>query len=301
MKASVEKFLGSPCAVVCHDAGAANLIISWLRGINVIKFRVHMKGPAAQLWKTSFSCAPIVSLSEALDGAEHLLSGTGWSSQLEHEARHIARAHNIPTIAVIDHWVNYRERFIRNDLEVLPDEIWVSDNAAFIEAKRCFPNLVVREFTNEFLRDQVTLIHMLDFQSLETKNNRVLYVLEPIRHCWSGRDSRLGEFQALDYFISRLSCLGLNSKTEIRLRPHPSDPPGKYNAWLRSHKSAYNVSLAPVEPLAQAVSWAGLVAGCETFALVIALSAGRKVVSTLPPWGHACKLPHPDLIHLSHL
>jgi hypothetical protein len=35
--------------------------------------------------------------------------------------------------------------------------------------------------------------------------------------------------------------------------------------------------------------------------LIIGLEAGRKVVSTLPPWGHKIRLPHDGIIHLCKL
>lgn len=294
-------FLESPVAVVCHDAGAANLIIGWLRQNQDIDLRVHMTGPALSLWKEAFPDSTVMCLDDALDGAKKLLSGSGWMSNLEHVARSRARANDIPTIAVIDHWVNYRERFIREGCEVLPDEIWVSDDYAFSEAKRCFPEIVLRQFTNQYLQTLVNEIHVLQADQKFRDIQHVLYALEPIRLLWSGDDSRPGEFQALDYFISRLELLGLKSDAQIRLRPHPSDALDKYDSWINSHRQQYNISLAANESVSHAISWADWVVGCESFMLVIALSAGKKVVSTLPPWANTCRLPHKNLIHLSRL
>ena len=42
-------------------------------------------------------------------------------------------------ISVLDHWVNYKERFIRGGELILPDEIWVCDNHALALAKKAFP------------------------------------------------------------------------------------------------------------------------------------------------------------------
>ncbi len=294
-------FLKSPVAVVCHDAGAANLIIGWLRNAAPFDFRAYMQGPAFELWESAFPSSMVASIDDAFSGASQLLSGTGWSSLLEHEARMRARSLGLPIIAAVDHWVNYRERFVRNGVEVLPDELWVSDSLALAEASKCFPTMTLRQFPNMYLESQVKLIHELDVNRKICDVQRVLYALEPIRLCWSGGDSRYGEFQALDYFISKLESLGLSAKTQIRLRPHPSDPPNKYDLWLASRRNHYDVSLAPNEPLANAVSWADWVAGCESFVLIVGLAAGKKTVSTLPPWGNQCRLPHKHLVHLSRL
>jgi len=294
-------FLRPPLAVVCNDAGAANLIIGWLGKSAGLGFRAHMQGPAMQLWQSAFPDSPPVSLDEAIQGASQLLSGTGWASMLEHKARVMARVQGIPVIAAVDHWVNYRERFVREGVEVLPDEVWVSDGEAFAEASRCFPSLTLRQFQNEYLMGQVARVRAFDAQRTTEKSERVLYALEPIRQSWSGNDIRAGEFQALDYFLSSLYYLGLSAKTQIRLRPHPSDHPGKYDEWLQSRRCQYDVSLAPEEELAAAVSWADWIVGCESFVLIVALASGKRTVSTLPPWGHPCRLPQSGLIHLSSL
>lgn len=297
-----SNFLRSPLAVVCHDAGAANLIIGWLKKSSGLQLRAHMQGPALQLWQTAFPDLPVVSLDRALQGAKQLLSGTGWASLLEHEARVRARTLGMPVIAAVDHWVNYRERFSREGVEVLPDEVWISDDEAYAEATRCFPNLTLRQFPNEYLVDQLAQVLVFDSQRTEGKSKRVLYALEPIRQRWSGSDMRPGEFQALDYFLSRLDSLGLCARTQIRLRPHPSDAQGKYDTWIQSRNEQYDVGLAASgEPLAQVVSWSDYIAGCESFVLIIGLAAGKTTVSTLPPWGHACRLPQARLIHLSLL
>jgi len=54
-----------------------------------------------------------------LDDVNSLLSGTGFGI-LEYHVRSEAKKRSINNIAVIDHWTNYRERFIRNNNEELP-------------------------------------------------------------------------------------------------------------------------------------------------------------------------------------
>jgi hypothetical protein len=132
----------------------------------------------------------------------------------------------------------------------------------------------------------------------------VLYVLEPARSQW-GRDPERaaeaeGEFQALDYFMSRRNLLpGLPADSRVALRPHPSDPPGKYDAWIaRQHGRATLDSSASLDEAIARHAW---VAGAESFALAVALLAGRRVVCTLPPWAPDCRLPHRGLIHLKDL
>jgi hypothetical protein len=290
-----------PAAVVCHDAGAANIILAAMRAHAATHpeaargWRLLAQGPAARLWAEA--SVPQVSQCQSIDdlmgGAAVLLSGTGWASDLEHEARVAAAARGIRSLAVIDHWVNYQDRFVRNGRQTLPDEIIVTDEYAAEEARRCFPGLAMRIEPNLYLQALVA-----EIAPLQTGKSEVLYVLEPVRAAWA--TSGLGEFQALDYFLANLGKLGLPPDTLVRLRPHPSDPDGKYDNWVES-QGQFNVRLDDAPSLAAAIGRVAWVAGCESYAMVVALHAGRKVVSTLPPRGHVCRLPQGSIIRLKEL
>ena len=234
-----------------------------------------------------------MALTDALDGAATLLSGTSSrATNIEHEARMLARERCIPSIGVIDHWVNYAERFVRNEQQVLPDEIWVSDEIALSLAQGCFPAHPVRQLRNRYLEQLIEKITARTSRRTDGKT-RVLYVLEPIHERW-GESNAPGEFQALDFFIAQMSLLGLGKDTEIRLRAHPSDPPGKYNAWCAAH-GELDLSVDTTQSLSDLIAWSDWVVGCETFALVIALHANRHTLSALPPWAPPCKLPQKEI------
>jgi hypothetical protein len=287
--------LVTPIAVVCHDAGAANHVISWLRADGRAD-EVHalMRGPAERLWRQAFPHLQLCKdLAEVLQGARSLISGTGWASDLEHEARRQASAFGIESVAVVDHWVNFAERFVRAQERLWPDEFWVVDQYALAIAEKTFPGKRIRQMPNVYLANQLESIRPAPTQAPE-----LLYVLEPVRCNW-GRD-RAGEFQALDYFVTKLPLLNLPPNTLIRLRPHPSEEAGKYQHWIASHP-ALSVAIDNSPQISEALSRARWVAGCESFALVIALQAGRDVYCVLPPWAPACRLPHDGLIHLNKI
>lgn len=299
MQNSVHTELASPLAVVAHDAGAANLIIGWLRMRRDLDIRTCLAGPAVELWTAAFGKPQILLPTEALLGAATLLSGTSYASDLEHKARAISKERGIRSIGVLDHWVNYPDRFMRDGRQVLPEEIWVVDEDAMAIAVACFPGISVQQQPNLYLADLIAQVRAAAIESRPDAVQRVLYVLEPIRHAWA-EGGVAGEIQALDYFIQCGALLGLDRSTDIRLRPHPSDPPGKYTNWL-ARNNGWNLRLDPNKNLAKSIAWADTVAGCETFALIVGIGAGRRVVSTLPPQAPVCRLPTKEIIHLRDL
>mgnify|MGYP000178514861 CR=1 FL=1 len=295
--------LQSPLAVVCHDAGAAHLIFAWLRhwceagllGQHIVN--MVLQGPAAKAWQHHPIPLPNVqvhsALNSALEESQCVLTGTGWASNLEHQARQTAQTLGIPSIAVIDHWVNYAMRFERDGVVVLPAQIWVADAEAARMAKAQFEAVPVLELPNVYLHQLVQHIPPVP----EACRN-LLYVLEPVRNDW-GRGVQ-GEFQALDYFVQHLAQVVGQGPVHITLRPHPSDPADKYTAWLQA-QSSLDIRLDTQMDLNQSIAQARWVVGVESFALVVAAAAGRETFSALPPWSYRCRLPIQGLVHLQDL
>ena len=152
-------------------------------------WRAYMRGPAEKLWQSAY---PGVALSDTLDSTleevELLVTGTGWGSDIEHEARSLAKSRGIRSVAVIDHWVNYAERFVRHGETVWPDEFWVTDDYAMEIAKHAFPGQAVFQVPNRYVESQLRTIEQVG----EASTPELLYVLEPIRSGW-GRGMQ-GEF-----------------------------------------------------------------------------------------------------------
>jgi len=282
--------LNSPLAVVCYDAGAANLIFSWLKDWPG-KLRPFMDGPAKKMWKLAFPSQPLESnLKDVFQDAKALLTGTGWESNLEHDARVIAAERGVYSVATLDHWVNYSQRFERSGICQLPDKLWVADEYAESIARKTFPDVEVDSMPNLYLIEQLNKI------GNPPCLGNMLYFLEPVRNDW-GR-GRPGEFQALDYTLENLRYISDYQNPKIILRLHPSESHDKYQEYL----SRYNFIRIDESPdVASAINNADIVLGVESFALTVALKAKRPVFSTLPPWAPPIRLPQQEIIQLRKL
>ena len=148
----------------------------------------------------------------------------------------------------------------------------------------------MRQLDNLYFAEQVAAI------APPPKNGTVLVVLEPVRNTW-GR-STAGEFQALEYFFENLDLLWPAGVSKVLLRPHPSESFDMYNNWLARCPLA---QLDTSSSLSAAVSRSDVVVGVESFALTIALAAGRPVYSSLPPWGPPLRLPHIGIRQIRNL
>jgi hypothetical protein len=81
------------------------------------------------------------------------------------------------------------------------------------------------------------------------------------------------------------------------LRPHPAEPPGKYD-WVPRESDLLIVTRNDQRLLAE-IAAADVVAGGESMEMVVALVAGKRVISCVPPGGRPCSLPQPEIERLT--
>lgn len=244
--------------VVAHDAGGAEVVSSWVkRHLGMWDVQYLLAGPAVEIfdrkipnWSRSVRTNP-----------DFVLCGSSFPPAWEAMAIETAVHMEIPNVVYLDHWKNYRGRF-----HALPDEIWVCDPYAAAIAQGDFPetpvsvqgNPYLDDFEEEFARARVS-------QKAADDVERVLWIDEP---------GRRREFRWYARSLQR---------AEILLRLHPSTPLGSYKASLAAYTGVCGARVAERgETLAENVAWADTVVGCDSMALVAALTVGKRVISVIP-------------------
>ena len=290
--------------IVSHDAGGAEILASYVaqRRLDCV---FVLEGPAVKVFERRLGPINLSSLHEAVAKCDWLLCGTSWQSDIEWRALGMGRQRGKRTVAFLDHWGHYRERFIRQGQTHLPDEIWVGDEMAEARAYEYFPeshiSLVPNPYFEDLKRNLAAATKPKPVASALSLN--VLFVSEPLREHGVrgyGNERHWGytEEEALRYFLSNLHVLG-GAIGRITIRPHPSEPPHKYD-WV---KQEYQLPIVNggIRTLIEEVVESDVVVGFESMAMVVGLLAGKRVISCIPPGGKPCALPQPDIEHLQHL
>lgn len=289
--------------LVSHDAGGAEILSSYVRQ-RKLDCRFVLAGPAVKIFERKLGLIQLLPVEDALAAADCLLCGTSWQSDIEYRAIALASDMAKPSVAFLDHWVNFRERFVRNGDIHLPNEIWVGDRLAQEKAEAVFPGHAIRLVDNPYIIDlRNELASIVREPAPAGDGLRVLYVCEPLReHALReyGNERHWGyvEEDALRYFMTHLNALGA-PVGHIVLRPHPSERSDKYDWALRE----FDLPMARGggRSLFEEVVDADVVVGCESMAMVIGLTAQRRVVSCIPPGGRPCVLPQAEIESLQAL
>lgn len=284
--------------VVAHDAGGAELLSSFISR-NKLDARYILCGPALEIFynKIGVRSLSIRNLCLEINSADLVLCSTGWQSDLEYTAISLATSNNIPSIAFLDHWVDYESRFIRNGVAVRPTQIWCGDRYSLSIAQSAFTSVPVYLEDNAYFLDIKDRIASL-MQSSVNCIAKCLYVCEPTSEYMFKRyggplESSYNEYDALKYFFDNLGRLDANIE-EVILRPHPCESVDKYNDFL--HQDSVKVTISSDQSLLEQIVQCSYVVGCNTMAMVVGLLADRKVISVIPPGGGDCVLPFDEIL-----
>jgi hypothetical protein len=286
-------------AIISHDAGGAEILASYVSQHEII-CRFVLEGPAVNVFRRRLGAVDICSLDDGLSACDEILCGTSWQSDLEWRAIEQAQRAGKRAVAFLDHWINYPERFLRNEVQHLPDELWVGDVETERLAREHFPNLPIRLEPNPYFIDIRRQIAELEVRKDSSAGNgkAVLYVSENISEhgrVVHGNERYLGytEFDAIEYFLEHIDVLG-EAIERVVIRPHPSDRNGKYDYLANRYSDI--VQLSDGKPLLNEVAEADIVVGSQSTAMVVGLWAHKKVISCIPPGGPECNLPQEQIV-----
>ena len=256
-------------SIAAYDAGGAEQI-SWLLRNLPQKVLAYIKGPARRIFENSEISFDRVDQLNKIMECDLVITGSGWMSQLEVDAIREANLRNVPCLTVLDHWVNYLERF-GEDENGQPQILAVTNSIALQIAQEKFPNKVVWLLPDfQIERYQRAIKH------LERAPTCALILLEPT----STSDSMFTiNNKVIEKLIeSALSVKRARGLSSVVIRPHPSqiDDPSiadKLNKFSGEFEISMGASL--VEDLEDSQ----VVLGLNSYALYISAMCGIETYS----------------------
>lgn len=296
--------------LVCHDAGGAELVSRWAKKNGESTYSL-VAGPAVEIFKRNLPETSILTKEADITTEDKVVTGTSWQSSLEKRAIFRCQQLGIECTSILDHWINYLDRFMYNDELVLPGTIWVCDSHAHKIACDLFTETKIQLIENPYLesiRVEIARIRFGLHCKGDEENQRVaLYVNENINsHSIRQTGHKKGltgytEEDAFCYFLEKI--LKVEPRlTRVIVRPHPSQEPRDL-LWMERYKqkSQLCIEMSNGSTLLEQIMHCEIVAGAESMALVVAMEAGKTVVSCIPEEGRPCSLPFKEIIHLREI
>ena len=293
-------------ALFAHDAGGAEILLELLKAsLHVGEFCIFAlaDSPCYTLIKAKklehFWCEITPKKSDietklALFQPSIILYGTGWQNHLEYHFLAYAKAHKLLSIAFLDHWTNYRERFgypEKNWENTLPSFIVAHDQTSFDKAQAFgLPNVIA-------IKNYALHVQLKEAQNVLAtlpETDTLLFLSEPTAKVAtrSFGDAYGWGFTEKEVFEDILTCKEKFGCKNILIRLHPSDTPECYQAIdpnaVFSHAT-----------LLEDIARAKVIIGIDTIALYTAYLLGKYVLSYIPSTKRECCVPLPKANQLT--
>lgn len=300
--------------VVCHDAGGAE-VLSALVAANKQKCEWYVIGKNASpaqaiflrkgldgFWTTMEDVSSVSEIMRRIS-PDYLFHSTGWQVRIEKAFLEWAKEYEIISVAFLEHWVNYKERFGYPDKDWennLPDWIAVGDQPALELAQSLsLPNLIyVKNYYFDEIRQYRTIFSSDSYKSVYS--DLCLFVSEPISegaYKLYG-DKEYWEFSEIAAIKSILERFDLMKKKfgikQFAIRLHPSENTSKYHSLLVNYSEILRIRSAYENPLTEDIASARLVLGFTSMALFNAYLMGKPVISFIPSMKLKCTVPIPS-------
>lgn len=221
---------------------------------------------------------------------DFVFTGTSYTSKIELKFIKQALSQNIFTIAFIDHWTNFRSRFVWNEEIIYPDEIWVIDeeakklaleeglDAKIIQVKGNPYYNFLRNWKPDIQRE--TFLENLGFSKY---TRYILYVPEPLSQVGGIEKFGFDEFEVLEQIISELSEeYFLDSKNFLLIKLHPNQNKDIFIQRLRQISSSLQIQILEDANINLLMLYADEVVGLFSNALIEGKLIGAKVIRLLP-------------------
>ena len=270
----MEKYIG----IVAHDAGGANILSSYCRR-KPDNYRYLLQGPAKAIFEKTLSIESEDNFGRIVSECNSFICGTSGKSDLERSIFAQARILNKETTAILDHWINYRERFLLNGKLVLPNNLITVDSYAYQIAKEMFPECKIEEINNPYLEEFYNHYKELTLQKESSYKSEILYISEGFsEHKEVVKNDLSKDLKYFKEFLHAKQRL-FESSLALRIRLHPSEDLAK----LDQYREIYSDILQSDSSIDLAIdlSRANCVIGISSMALVLAAFCGIPTFSLL--------------------
>lgn len=233
---------------------------------------------------------------------DFIYTGTSYTSQIELKFIAIALkcSYNIKTYSFIDHWTNFKSRFLNNGNLVLPEFIHVIDeNAKKLAIKDGLPEnslYIIGHPYHIFLKKWIPLVSYEDFiTNNEIPNKKIiLYAPDPITNVGGIEKYGFDELVGLELIINSLQSTKKGNEYIVLIKPHPNQNIKIFVDYL-GQNTYHNIKILPVSISNNLIIfYSDYIVSFFSNIMFEANILGKKTISLLLS-NMLCKLPFHEL------
>lgn len=251
--------------IIAKDAGAANMIFHYLKS-KKDTYYCYLKNPANKIFKRK-NFIKIKNIKN-LKKYDLLITGTSVEKNLELKSINEANKLGIYTVTFLDHWTNYKKRFLMKKKIILPKEIIAFDSTSFFLSKKIF--------SEQFIKKSLILSKVNNpyFNIGKSKKKNDLLILSSNYDILGKKN--INDKQILYNFFKKNYFFFQKKKiNNYFLKNHPSENKKKFTSLIKKVKKEFNIDIKIADKdLKKMTKTIKHVVGYNSMALVIAKLSG---------------------------
>ena len=255
--------------IVSCDPGGAEMLSSFVSLNKKRKFIFYLKGQAKYIFSRKNIKFNNIKKIFFFDNVDEVILTSGWSTNFEIKNLIQAKKLKKKTVVLLDHWSNYKERFLYKKKIYLPDIIWVVDLKAKKKIQEIFPSAKVvlkKNYYFEYLK-KIKLKKSI-------KKNCILYICDPK----SKKISGYNEKDSFNFFMKNIHKIVKLHNFKLTIRKHPLQK--KIQNFFFKYK---NINFSKSKDILEDISKNDIIVGSGSMGLITATFFKKKVFSSVPP------------------
>jgi hypothetical protein len=118
---------------------------------------LQLSGPAEEIFNLKNLYSNSENLEHLVQNSQVVLTGTGWQTSIESDILELSHKFNKPSVVVLDHWNDYRQRFTKkNGMIILPSKLIVTNYLSAYLARTEIPEVEVLKITDLYVNDLIS-------------------------------------------------------------------------------------------------------------------------------------------------
>ena len=247
--------------IVANDAGGAEILKSFIFFSNS-QFSYILTGPAKKIFKKKNKSS---NYKKIINDSDIVITGTSYKSLTEYKCIKYCKKINKKVFSILDHWVNYKIRFVRNNKFILPDKLIVCDKESKKIASKYFNNILYMpnpywKYIKKKFKNKKNNIKSKKFLYVSSNYNRTK---KKYKDKWI--------LQKLIKYLEKK-----NNTLNLVIRPHPSENKNKFKNFF---SEKIKISIDKNKSLVNSLRKTSIVFGHNSMAMVMGKICGLKTVN----------------------
>jgi len=272
-----QKWKSKKIIFIISDPGSANIILSIIKKFKLKRINFFFTNHNIKKYFTNFKnkFLEINSLKTLIKKNYFDLGviGTGYPPKYIHLANYL-KNYKIFTVAILDHWLNFLERFKKNKSLFKPDIILMTHKINY-RLDNFFKDIKIFNVKNYYLEEQIR-----EIKKIKKVKYDCCYINDPASYIVNAKLRKKLIVDSVKCFISFIKNRRI---TKVLIRPHPKDDLFRFKNMIKKivkYKKEFdesNLVISKSKNISKDIGSSDSIFGMKSFGLFIALKAKKNV------------------------